>query len=74
MNPCTLDEARAAKKHAVAVFGALAEVVAVGITRIDNGYGLKVNLQEMPAGEAFLPNEVDGVPGRIEVVGKFKKA
>jgi hypothetical protein len=66
----TLDEARTAKPRALALFESLAEVVGVGITKIGDGYGLKVNLREAPAHDTSLPTEVDGVPVRLEVVGQ----
>jgi len=68
----TLDEARAAKPRALAVFKSLATVVGVGITRVENGYGLKVNLLAAPPADALLPTEVDGVPVRLEVVGRIR--
>ena len=49
----------------------LAAVVGVGITRVGEGYGLKINLRE-PATEA-LPTEVAGVPVRVDVVGAIRK-
>jgi hypothetical protein len=72
-NPSTLDEARAAKQRAFEVFSPLAEVVGIGITRIDHGYGVKVNLREPPEPDVALPATVDGVPVRVEVVGTVRK-
>ena len=72
-NTRTLDEARAAKSRAQEVFEALVKVVGVGITRVENGYGLKVNLLALPSSDAILPTEVDGVPIRLEVVGQPEK-
>lgn len=69
----TLEEARAAKGKALAEFERFADVVGVGITRIGDGYGLKVNLQSRPAEDAELPTEVDGIPIRVEVVGLPKR-
>ncbi|MCI0462795.1 MAG: hypothetical protein L0Z62_38095 [Gemmataceae bacterium] len=69
----TLDEVRATKPRAQAVFESLAAVVGVGITRIGDGYGLKVNLRESPPAGTHLPTEVDGVPVRVEVVGQPRK-
>jgi hypothetical protein len=71
MGSCTLEQARAAKAKALAVFERLAPVVGVGITRIGDGYGLKVNLRERPA-DAELPDAVEGVPVRVEVVGQIR--
>ncbi len=73
MNPHTVDEARAAKKRAMDVFKRLAPVVGIGITKIDGGYGVKVNLRGKPKANVMLPDAVDGVPVRVEVVGPIRK-
>ena len=68
--PSTLEEARAAKERAKEVLSGL-PVVGIGITRVGDGYGLKVNLDAAPKTE--VPAAVDGVPVRVEVVGKIRK-
>ena len=73
MNNPTLEEARAAKKRAASVFKLFAPVAGVGLTRIKEGYGLKINLQADPKSGERLPVEVDGVPVRVEVVGRIEK-
>ena len=73
MNHCTLVQARAAKGRAADAFGRLAHVAGVGVTRVGGGYGLKVNLVDAPADADALPNDVDGVPVRIEIVGRVRK-
>ena len=70
-NTTTLEEARAAKPKAAALLAAL-PVVGVGITRIGDGYGLKVNLSESVADDA-VPQQVNGVPIKTEVVGEIRK-
>ena len=70
MNACTLQQARAAKHKAVEMFRG-ARVAGIGITRIEDGYGLKVNLERLP--ESPLPTDVDGVPLRVEIVGSIRK-
>jgi len=67
----TLEEARAAKSKATALLASL-PVVGVGITRIGDGYGLKVNLSESVA-DGAVPNQVDDVPIKMEVVGVIRK-
>jgi hypothetical protein len=70
----TLDEARAAKDKCAQVFGDLVGDVAVGITRLDHdSYGLKVNLTTAPAAHVKFPNQVQGVPVQVEVVGRIRK-
>jgi len=68
-----LDRARAAKARAHAVFSKLGDVVGVGITTIGSQYGLKINLASPPPTSSELPTEVDGVPVRVEVVGRLRK-
>ena len=72
MSGRTRDEARAAKARALEVFGRKAQVVGVGLTRIGGGYGVKVNLGATPPPDADLPDTVDGVPVRVEVVGTIR--
>ena len=64
-----LETARAAKKKAMSLLGDLAQLNGVGITRLNEGYGVKVNLTEEPPEGLHLPEEVDGVPIKVEVVG-----
>lgn len=71
-NCCTLEQARAAKPRVLAVFERLAPVVGVGITRMDGGYAVKVNLQAAPPEGTSLPESVDGVPVRVAVVGTIR--
>ena len=73
MTPATLEQARAAKQRAWDVFAPLAEVVGVGLTRIEGGYCVKINLRQAPAEGVLLPQEVDQVPVRVEVVGQARK-
>jgi hypothetical protein len=74
MNTHTLEEARAAKARALEVFRQLAPVVGVGITTIDGGYGVRVNLREAPASGIELPEDIEGVPVQVRVVGEIHKA
>ncbi|MGH7343231.1 MAG: hypothetical protein ACREKH_22310 [Candidatus Rokuibacteriota bacterium] len=65
----TIDKARAAKARALEIFQRLGAVASVGITRVDDGYGLKVNLREPLSPGVSPPAAVEGVPVRVEVVG-----
>ena len=71
-NNSSLTRARAAKKKAAAQFERVADVNGVGITRVGDGYGLKVNLASTPKRWGALPGEVDGVPVTVEVVGPIR--
>ena len=66
-------EARAAKARAKVILAEHASVVGIGITRVGEGYGVKVNLNASPGPDANLPKTIDGVPIRIEVVAKIRK-
>jgi hypothetical protein len=73
MNTRSLEDARTVKPKALQVFGKKAAVVGVGITEIEGGYGLKVNLSEPPGPGVELPDTLDGIPVRVEVVGPLRK-
>lgn len=73
MNTHTLEDVRSVKPKALRVFGEKAAVVGVGITEVEGGYGLKVNLREAPEAGVDLPKTLDGVPVRIEIVGTLRK-
>ena len=67
----SLEEARAAKRRAAQILRAL-PLVGIGITRVGEGYGLKVNLSRSVSPDQ-LPKDVDGVPIHSEVVGSIGK-
>jgi hypothetical protein len=73
MNHATIDEARAAKAKAVVAFQDDPTVVGVGITRIGEGFGVKLNLDAPPRPDSPIPGEFDGVPVRVEVVARPHK-
>jgi hypothetical protein len=72
MKTIGLDEARAAKERAKSIFAGQSSVVGIGLTRIGGGYGVKVNLNAPPAPNADLPETIDGVPVRVEVIGPIR--
>jgi hypothetical protein len=74
MNTHTLDEARRAKARALEIFKPLASVVGVGITNLDGGYAVRVNLREAPAPGVELPKTIDDVPVQVRVVGPIHRA
>ncbi len=71
----SLELARAAKQRVAQVFVPLVgEEVAVGITRLgEDSFALKVNLTLEPGPDVELPDEIEGVPIQVEVVGKIRK-
>jgi hypothetical protein len=72
VQPVSLERARAAKPAALRVFRELGTVTGVGIARVGNGWGLKVNLEAPLAGGA-TPDTVEGVPVVTAVTGKIRK-
>jgi hypothetical protein len=72
MSVASLAQARAAKARALEIFSRFGEVVGVGLVRVGEGYGVKVNLQSASTKNP-LPRSVDGVPVTVEVVGSIRK-
>ena len=68
-----LERARAAKERAKVLFARKASVVGIGINRVGDGFGVKVNLANPPPPDADLPETIDGVPVLVEVVGTIRK-
>jgi len=73
MSDKSLGRARAVKGRALTLFQPYAEVMGVGITKIGGVYGVKVNLRDEPAAGVSLPESIDGVPIKIEVIGTVEK-
>ncbi|HTV01683.1 MAG TPA: hypothetical protein VMF13_14145 [Luteitalea sp.] len=69
----SLDQARAAKKQTQARLEAQGRSAAVGITRVDGEYAVKVNFPTPHEAAAAIPREVDGVTVQVEVVGAIRK-
>jgi hypothetical protein len=69
----TLEQARSAKPSVEALFAKIAKVVGIGITRIGKNYGVKVNLAQKIPENVTVPESVDGVPIKTEVVGTIRK-
>ncbi len=69
----TLEQAREAKEQASELLASLGLVAAVGITRRDGSYAVKLNLQGPLAEDQQLPGSLGGVPLVVEVVGRLRK-
>jgi hypothetical protein len=68
----TLLQARSAKRKAARRLAGVPQVNGIGVVRMKTGYGLKVNLAE-EVGAGVIPEAVDGVPLRAEVVGRIRR-
>ncbi len=68
-----LERARTVKPIAEKVLTDLLGDVAIGITRVEGVYGLKVNLATAPDPAIELPEVVQGVPVKFEVAGHITK-
>jgi hypothetical protein len=68
----TLERAQAAKKAALQRFKKLASLTGVGITRVDGGYAVKLNLSKSIEPGVEFPADINGVPLRVEVTGTIR--
>ena len=68
----SLEAARAAKEQLDSALGGHPAVNGLGITRVDGGFAVKVNLREA-ADDLAVPSEVDGVTVQVDVVGRITK-
>jgi hypothetical protein len=71
MNGATLEQARAAKAKLAAVLAGRPDLRGIGIAVLDCGYGVKVNLTRRPE-DLSLPDDVDGVPVILDIVGPIR--
>lgn len=66
----TLQQARAAKAKVIKLIGKHPDVNGIGVTPIGDGYGVKLNLVKGALADR-IPREIDGVPVRVETVGRI---
>jgi hypothetical protein len=66
-----LERARIAKEKLAALLADRPAVSGIGIAAFEDGFCLKVNL--VGPSDEELPQEFDGVPVRIEIVGTIRK-
>ena len=71
MDGVAIDRARAAKIRVGLRLEDLPQVNGIGLVRIGQGYGIKVNLSEPLENQEAIPPEVDGVPVVVEFVGRI---
>lgn len=72
MATITLKRAQAAKREVQRLTRHLDTGAAVGITRIGDAYGVKVNLTAPLDDRDAIPAEIDGVQIRVEIVGQIR--
>jgi hypothetical protein len=68
----SLEQARAAKTKLSEHLEAHEAVRGIGVARLEDGYGVKVNLA-CPVEDVVFPDELDGVKVVVEVVGQVRK-
>lgn len=71
MNGATLEAAMAAKQTLAPKLAALPELRGIGVAVLDCGFGVKVNLSR-PVAAGVVPDDVDGVPVIVDVVGEIR--
>ena len=68
MTPATLDQAELAKQELRKQLAGVPGIRGIGIAVLENGYGVKVNLLDRAA-RHLIPDDVDGVPVIVDIVG-----
>lgn len=71
MSAATLDQARAAKERLSQQLRNRAEVNGIGITRLGESFAVRINCANLP--DVPLPDQVDGVPVTVVVIGPIVK-
>ncbi len=66
-------EARSAKEKAKQIFSRYGFVNGIGLTRLGDRYAVKVNFETEPLDPASLPDEIEGVPVVVRIVGPLHK-
>jgi hypothetical protein len=68
----SLSNARAVKEKVAALVAGEPSVRGIGISHEDGGYAVRLNILSGPRPQK-IPDEVDGVPIRVHVVGRIRK-
>lgn len=68
----TLEQARAAKQAVLRHFEGAGATAAVGITRIEGEYAVKVNLAYPVEPGTDVPTEIEGVAVCVEITGPVR--
>lgn len=71
MTPATLAAAEAAMATLAAALRGVPAVSAIGIAVLEGGFGVKVNLKYR-VDDGIIPDDVDGVPVIVDVVGSIQ--
>jgi hypothetical protein len=72
MHHVTIEQARAARNAARQTFEPLASITGIGIIRVGDDYGIKVNVREPIRRGSEIPTRVDGVPVSVHVTGEIR--
>ena len=73
MSSTSIEQARAAKISVQQLLAPLVQLAGIGLTRVGDGFVIKVNLRVPPPPDVKLPPSVNGVPLRVEVVGGISR-
>lgn len=68
----SLEAARAAKSVVAEQLAHRAEVNGIGIARLPDGFGVKVNLARPLPPDVEVPADVDGVPVVVQEIGEIR--
>jgi hypothetical protein len=67
-----LEEARSAKRKAAELLRNVPQLAGLGITRIGRNFAIKLNLNGPLSSDVKIPRDIDGVPIKVEFVGKIR--
>ena len=70
MDGVSIERARVVKAHVLERFEKVPQVGGVGLIRVGEGYGVKINLSEPLESGQVIPTEFEGVPILIDVIGR----
>lgn len=70
MDGVSIERARVAKAHVLERFEKVPQVGGIGLVRVGEGYGVKINLSQPLENGQAIPAEFEGVPILIDVIGK----
>ena len=68
-----LEAARKVKERAKEIFSRYGSVNGIGLTKLGERYAVKVNFEFEPIDRASLPQNVEGVPVVVQVIGPLRK-
>lgn len=67
-----IEAARSAKQKAAELFRNVPQLAGLGITKIGRHFAIKLNLNGPVSKDVEIPHDIDGIPIKVEFVGKIR--